>query len=475
MLFNSAAFFVFFVFVYAVYVCLDHRWQNRFLLLASGFFYAMWNWKFLALLFFSISFDWSVALGLDRIRDERRRKLLLVVSLATSLTVLSFFKYYNFFIDNIAVALARFGVDATGLHLPLVLPVGISFYTFHMMSYVIDVYYRRVRACRSFVDYALFVTYFPQLVAGPIARADSLLPQVEQPRRIDPDQVISGIFWIGWGLFKKVVIADGCAYYVNAVFGHDEAFGGLDKLFAVYAFAIQIYGDFSGYSDMARGLAKLMGFELLLNFNLPYFSETPSEFWKRWHISLSSWLRDYLYVPLGGNRGSRFATYRNLFLTMLLGGIWHGASWTMVFWGAYHGVLLIVYRLLGVRETLPPPASPWKRLGRMLLMFHLVCLGWLLFRASDLRQVSRFLGGIVHDLHPTALTASYALRILPLALTLLVVSLLQLRGRSLDVFVKWTATGRAALAMGILWVTIAHMAFSLSLIRGQIPFIYFQF
>ncbi|HWE31544.1 MAG TPA: MBOAT family protein [Polyangia bacterium] len=475
MLFNSAGFFVFFAFVYAVYVCLDHRWQNRFLLLASGFFYAMWNWKLVGLLLFSITFDWTVALGLERIAEPRTRKRLLVASLVTSLTVLSFFKYYNFFVDNLAALLGRFGIDAAGLHLPLVLPVGISFYTFHMMSYVIDVYHGRVKACRSFIDYALFVTYFPQLVAGPIARAESLLPQVERPRRIDPEQIVNGIFWIGWGLFKKVVIADGCAYYVNAVFGHEHDFGGLDKLLAVYAFALQIYGDFSGYSDMARGLAKLMGFELLLNFNLPYFAETPSDFWKRWHISLSSWLRDYLYISLGGNRGGTLLTYRNLMLTMLLGGIWHGASWTMVLWGAYHGVLLIGYRLLGVRETLPPSASPWKRFGRIVLMFHLVCLGWLLFRATDVGQVERFVVAIAHGLQPSAQTASYALRILPLALTLLVVQLLQRHCRSLDLFAAWTAPRRATFAFSLLWLTIAHMAFSLSLIRGQVPFIYFQF
>lgn len=473
MLFNSSAFFVFFLVVYTIYVSVSHRWQNRFLLAASCFFYAMWNWKFLGLLLSSITFDWTVALLLERLEDPRRRKRLVAASITTSLTVLGFFKYYNFFVDDLARLLSHVGIDARALHLNLVLPVGISFYTFHMISYVVDVYHRRLHACKSYVDYALFVTYFPQLVAGPIARAESLLPQVEQERRILPAQFVNGLFWVGWGLFKKVVIADGCAFVVNAVFDHDQSHAGLDKLVAVYAFAIQIYGDFSGYSDMARGLAKLMGFELLLNFNLPYFAESPSDFWRRWHISLSSWLRDYLYIPLGGNRHGTLQMYRNLFLTMLIGGIWHGASWTMLVWGAYHGLLLILYRLLGIRDTSERPLCT--RLLKVALMFQLTCLGWLFFRANTISQAGRFLVDIATTFHPGPQTWSYAKLLLPLAGSLLVVQLLQWRNRSLELFESWTATKRALFAMALVSLTVAHIVFHQSLIRGNKPFIYFQF
>jgi D-alanyl-lipoteichoic acid acyltransferase DltB (MBOAT superfamily) len=471
--FNSPSFFVFFVVVYGIYVLLGHAWQNRMLLAASLVFYGLWNWKFLGLLLFSITFDWRVTLALDRWENPAARKRLLIASLATNLGILCFFKYYNFFVDNLDSLLSHAGMDVGWLRLSLVLPVGISFYTFHMVSYVVDVYQRRLKACPSYVDYALFVTFFPQLVAGPIARAHSLLPQVQRPRRIDPDQIANGLFWIAWGLVKKIVIADGCAHVVNIVFGNDAEHAGADKLVAIYAFAIQIYGDFSGYSDMARGLAKLMGFDLLLNFDLPYIAESPSDFWRRWHISLSSWLRDYLYIPLGGNRASQPRVYFNLFVTMLLGGIWHGASWTMVTWGAYHGVLLAAYRFLGVRDTTDSPLRA--RWPKVLLMSQLTCLGWLLFRANGIAQVGRFLAGIATDFHAGPETLSYVTLVLPLAGALGIVEALQYKAGTLDLFDRWTATARAAFGVFVVWLVVGHFVFHQALMHGSIPFIYFQF
>ncbi|HEU4532929.1 MAG TPA: MBOAT family O-acyltransferase, partial [Polyangiaceae bacterium] len=369
------------------------------------------------------------------------------------------------------------GFHVKAAHLDLLLPVGISFYTFHTMSYVIDVYRGVLPACHDPVDFALFVSFFPQLVAGPIARAQQLLPQMEQPRRVLPEQFVAGLFLIAQGLFKKVVVGDGCGRVVNAVFGHDADFGGLDKLVAVYAFAWEIYGDFSGYSDMARGLAKLMGFELMVNFDLPYFSTNPSEFWRRWHISLSSWLRDYLYIPLGGNRGGPFFNYRNLFLTMLIGGIWHGASWTMALWGAYQGLCLVAHRLIAGRGGgAPPDAMPaFRRVVQTALMFQVTCLGWLIFRAQDVGQVGRFLRDIAFDLRPTAFTASYARLTAELALPLWAYELVLFRGRDLEPFAAWAPSRKAAFALGLAAAAGYFVVFHRSLVQGDVPFIYFQF
>lgn len=318
--------------------------------------------------------------------EERRRKASMILSIVVQLSVLGFFKYFNFFVDSMHEALAGAGFEPERFHLEIVLPVGISFYTFQSMSYAIDIYRRELKPTDRFFDFALFVSFFPQLVAGPIERARNLLPQMTNPRTITGDQTRRGLFLIAFGLFKKIAIADGMAQTADSAFAiADPSFGTI--VVGTLAFAVQIYCDFSGYSDIARGVAKLFGVELMYNFNQPYFARSPREFWQRWHISLSTWLSDYLYKPLGGNRGSLAFTCRNLMLTMVLGGLWHGAAWNYVLWGFYHGTLLSLHRVLvskfGVAKD-----------GRVLAVLKmagfgmLTLYGWLLFRARSLEQVA---------------------------------------------------------------------------------------
>ncbi len=351
-----------------------------------------------------------------RLPERTRSRLALAASIVVNLGILGFFKYFNFFADSFSsLWQGVFGVAPDRLTLDIILPVGISFYTFQSMSYTIDVYRKELKASERLAEYAVFVSFFPQLVAGPIERASHLLPQFRGPRSLPDGQGVRDAVWlIAWGLYKKVVVADNMALLVNGIFGPYDELGpdsvaaaiphdGLRLLIGVYAFAFQIYGDFSGYTDMARGVARLLGFDIMLNFNLPYFATSPSDFWRRWHISLSTWLRDYLYIGLGGNRGTALATYRNLFLTMLLGGLWHGASWTFVIWGAYHGLLLIAFRLFGLRtEQKGTPLAARVPMG--ILMFHLTCVGWLLFRAQNVETLKVFLKSILLSPHGSAAT-----------------------------------------------------------------------
>jgi len=342
------------------------------------------------------------------IDPDRRRRLLMVVTVGVNLGFLGIFKYFNFFADSARQLLQSFHWNADHFHLDVILPVGISFYTFQSLSYTIDIGRGRIKAVRRFWDFALFVAFFPPMVAGPIERARHLLPQLTQPRTIRLNQSIYGLQLILLGLFKKVAIADGLAVSVNSVYNSSGAVSGLDVALATLLFAFQIFCDFSGYTDIARGVAKLLGIELALNFDLPYFSKNPSEFWRRWHISLSSWLRDYLYIPLGGNRKGEGRTYVNLMTTMTLGGLWHGAAANYILWGAYQGILLCGHRLLtGREEKLPsgvrlegdaPPSAPHRAVkGAISLLqigffFLFVCYGWLLFRANSFDQIAYFTG-----------------------------------------------------------------------------------
>ncbi len=395
--FTSWVFLPFIAVVLPLYYGLSTRRQNAMLTVASCVFYGAWDWRFLGLLLGSIAVDYRLAHALEASSDPKSRKAILALSCVLNLGLLGFFKYFGFFVEGATRLLATLGAPVAPVHLEIVLPIGISFYTFHSLSYIIDIYRRDRSPVLHFPDYALYVLYFPQLIAGPIARAHDLIPQLERPRPIFYRHAVEGSWLILRGYFKKLVIADNLAPLVDATFNASQP-GGLRCLLAVYAFAFQIYGDFSGYTDIARGLGKLMGIDLTLNFNRPYLATDPADFWRRWHISLSTWLRDYLYIPLGGNRLGPGRTYRNLFLTMLLGGLWHGASWHFVAWGAYHGSLLGLHRWF-VRDRGRPVAWGWFSKGiAMLAMFHLTCLGWLLFRASNLRQAGRFLGRITSDL-----------------------------------------------------------------------------
>jgi len=320
-----------------------------------------------------------------------KRKFYLGISICINLAILAFFKYFNFFIDSAEGVLGSLGANPEFFRLDIILPVGISFYTFQTMSYSLDVYRGKIKSTEHFLDFALFVAYFPQLVAGPIERASNLLPRIITPRTINLEQVKRGLVLIFWGLFKKIVIADGVAASVNSIYNSSGQVSAVDIVFATLLFAVQIYCDFSAYSDIARGTSKLMGIELMRNFNLPYFSRSPSDFWQRWHISLSSWLRDYLYIPLGGNKVGAVKTYRNLMITMLLGGLWHGAAWNYVLWGAYQGGVLSVYRFFSSSEKNKLVGSNFiQPLLAFVLFFSITCYGWLLFRAVSLEQIISF-------------------------------------------------------------------------------------
>jgi len=326
--------------------------------------------------------------------EAKRRKSFLVISMVANLAILGFFKYFDFFAAGLGNMLASVGLPVSSYVLGIILPAGISFYTFQAMSYTIDIYRGEVKPTTNLRDFALFICFFPHLVAGPIMRAHTLLPQVVEPRRVKEGDIEEGLLLILLGLFKKIVIADNMAPIANAMFfrlssGDGAPLSGGEVLVGLYAFAFQIYGDFSGYSSIARGISKWLGYELVVNFRMPYLAVSPADFWRRWHISLSTWLRDYLYIPLGGNRRGALFTYRNLMLTMLLGGLWHGASWTFVAWGFYHGALLCAFRRLGIRDVSAQGNLKDKLvwLFRVALMFHLTCFGWLLFRAESFGAV----------------------------------------------------------------------------------------
>jgi len=397
-LFNSPTFILFFVVVLSAYWLLRSslRAQNRLLLLASYFFYGVWSWKFLLLLWLSTLLDYTCGRLIGAAQDPRRRRALVIVSAVANLTFLGIFKYAGFFVRETAELLTALGFQPHFRVLQFVLPVGISFYTFQSLSYVIDVYRRKLAPVRRLEDYALFVAFWPQLVAGPIERATRLVPQLTQPRKFSAVALESGIQLMLWGLFKKIVIADNLAPYVNAVFQDPASYSGLALAQGVLFFAFQIYCDFSGYSDTARGAARTLGIEIMANFDLPYFSRNPVEFWRRWHISLSQWFQDYLYYPLAMHylrKGGFASRYKAHIVSMTLIGLWHGANWTFVAFGLYWGVLLAGY--LFIKESVssssePRPRSPFSGwvsgTSSAVLMFAIACGGWLLFRAESIQQ-----------------------------------------------------------------------------------------
>jgi len=375
MLFNSLAFLAFLPIFMIAYWSTKGRVRLWVMLVASLVFYAWWDWRFCFLLLFSALVDYSLGILLENERDDALRRRLIIISVAVNLGLLGFFKYFNFFVGQ-----------ATGIALRIVLPVGISFYVFKTMSYTIDVYRRTQAAERDLLRFTTFVVFFPELVAGPIVRASRLLPQLARDHRFSYARMVSGLTLIASGYVRKVAIADSIAPLVDIRFAHPEAHNSWSLLIGVYLYAFQIYCDFSGYSSIAIGLARVLGFDFGINFDRPYFSSSFSEFWKRWHISLSSWLRDYLYIPLGGSRGGTWRTYRSLMITMLLGGLWHGANWTFVFWGALHGTYLVVERAFP-RRIIPRALS-------ILLVFHLTCFAWVFFRAHSFSNAWEVLTGI---------------------------------------------------------------------------------
>ncbi len=404
MLFNSFQFIEFFLIVYCAYLFLNHKWQNRMLLVASCVFYGAWDWRFLFLMFSSISVDYFCAANIHKSENQKTRKRFLLLSICVNLTVLGFFKYFNFFGGSLQALFDWLGLSVHTRALNIILPIGISFYTFEAMSYVIDVYRKKMEPAKTYLDYALFVIYFPHLIAGPIMRAKDLLPQISFPRTLSADKFYEGAYLIFWGMFQKVFIADNLARIADPVFASSPPYNGIKVMLALYAFAFQIYCDFAGYSNIARGLGKLMGFDIMINFNLPYFAANPREFWQRWHISLSTWLRDYLYIPLGGNKKGTSNTYKNLFITMLLGGLWHGAAWTFVLWGAYHGALLAAHRMfqpLFKKFTFLMQGFSGKVFFaiKVIVFFNLIAVSWLLFRSRSMTQAYQMARGVLFNFH----------------------------------------------------------------------------
>lgn len=494
MLFNSYSFILFFILTLVVSRMLGN-WSVRklFLLITSYIFYAAWNPPFIILLWLSTLVDWFIARSIHSCPRKRFRTILLVMSLCTNLGMLGFFKYGNFLLVNFRLLLHQFSLDWEGTPIGIVLPVGISFYTFQTLSYTIDVYRRKIVPGKSFLDYALYVTFFPQLVAGPIVRASEFLPQCKEKRTGSGNQVGWGLTLLGIGLFSKVVLSDHLAAPVaNSVYGSDLQVGLLTAWTGTCAFAMQIYYDFFGYSTCAIGVALCLGFDLPDNFRFPYAACGFSDFWQRWHISLSSWLRDYLYIPLGGSRKGKIRTYANLMITMLLGGLWHGASWMFVIWGALHGIFLVIERLC---RALPMAQRAvwsryWSKAILALITFAGVCITWVFFRSGSLKQASvlcksmlsiryakNLLSGVWHG--GTNLSSPYfepmwlgwfTYVLIGILTVGTLVSHFLLRDSSIEQFFSKLSSGvRVSVIVVMLYLTI------ISLSSEDIAFIYFQF
>jgi alginate O-acetyltransferase complex protein AlgI len=417
MLFNSIDFAIFLPIVFLLYWFVfpgDLRRQNILILVASYIFYGWWDWKFLSLLFLSTILDYSIGIALHKQEDIGRRKLLLAISVVCNLGLLGFFKYYNFFVNSFADAFSFFGTHVSVRTLDIILPVGISFYTFQTLSYSIDVYRRKLEPTKDFIAFAAFVTFFPQLVAGPIERATNLLPQFVRNRVFDLTKASDGMRQILWGLFKKMVIADNCAIYANTIFNNSEDYSGTTLFLGAVFFAFQIYGDFSGYSDIAIGTSRLFGFDLMQNFAFPYFSRNIGEFWRRWHISLSTWFRDYLYIPLGGSKGNWRLRIRNVFIIFLVSGFWHGANWTFIIWGALHAIYFLPLMLINrnrahmdvVAQGRILPA--WKEVASITITFSLTTFAWIFFRAENLSHAISFIQSMFAGfLQPSSIIESF--------------------------------------------------------------------
>jgi alginate O-acetyltransferase complex protein AlgI len=463
MLFNTAPFFLFLAVVLVAFYSAPRPWRKYILLAASYFFYASWNPKFIALLLTLTAIDYSAGIALETVRPGRK-KLVLILSLSANLGFLGFFKYYNFLAANLAALL---GGPPRSFWLDIVLPLGISFHTFQSMSYVVDVYRGQQRAIRNPIDYALFICFFPQLVAGPIVRARDFFRDLLDWRPPNGDDVARGLFLLTLGLTKKMAFADQFAKLADNYFSHAADYPGIPASWSgVFAFGMQIYFDFSGYTDMAIGMAKLFGFHFPANFRRPYLASSITDFWRRWHISLSTWLRDYLYIPLGGNRHGPLMTYRNLMLTMLLGGLWHGASWNFVIWGGYHGALLSLERLVRGDRPVTTDRS-WRYPAKALATFALALIGWVFFRAKDLPESLYVLHQMFGAAHGKMLLERWHIGLAVLAL---IVALAE---------EHWDCCERLIAAPGWAYATaVSLMLFCIEIfgvVDVSIPFVYFQF
>jgi len=403
MLFNSIDFAIFLPIVFILYWFVTYKslkLQNLLIVISSFVFYGWWDWRFLILMILSASVDFFVGILLINQFNKKKRLLLLLCSIVANLGILAFFKYFNFFVDNFISVFSFFGVAFNPISLKIVLPVGISFYTFQALSYTIDVYRKKLEPTKSIVNFFAFLSFFPQLVAGPIERATNLLPQFYVKRTFDYSKAVDGMRQILWGLFKKIVIADSCSTYVNMIFDNSHQLSGSTLVIGAFLFAFQIYGDFSGYSDIAIGTARLFGFLIMRNFAFPYFSRDMAEFWRRWHISLSTWFRDYLYFPLGGSRGNSWMKVRNIIVIFVVSGFWHGANWTFIAWGALNALYFLPLLLMNKnRQNLEIVAHgkifpTVKEIFNMSVTFGLTLLAWVFFRAKSISQALDYLSGI---------------------------------------------------------------------------------
>jgi alginate O-acetyltransferase complex protein AlgI len=469
MLFDTPVYFLFLLLVVVAYWRLNHRRQNGMLLAASCFFYGWWDWRFLLLMLASATMDYILAQKIEDSTDQRLRRSLLTLSLFLNFGILGFFKYSNFFVQSFAEALSSIGVPVSVHWLNVLLPPGISFYTFQEVAYIVDVYQGKLKPARRFVDYTLFICLFPHLIAGPIQRPSHLLPQVQRPRHLDGEKFFAGLMLILCGLFRKSVIADNAAHLANAAFDGKLGHNAATTLIGVFAFALQIYGDFSGYSDIARGSAQLLGFHFMVNFRQPYLASSLQDFWRRWHISLSTWLRDYLYIALGGNRIGDIRTYLNLMATMLLGGLWHGANWTYIWWGGLHGCWLSVERMVSGRlsgkESTRASGFRW---GGWLITMTIVGLSWLFFRARSIGHALSMLA----DLRILEWQPQYMAMLVYLSALTVVMLLIDLRlERTGEEYPFEKASPRLAIAVACAFCIVM-------LLLGPMDsnaFIYFQF
>lgn len=468
MLFTSIEFFVFLPIVFALYWLLNRytRWQNLLVVVASYLFYGWWDWRFLLLIAFTSGCSYASGLQID---SGRWRKTALWGNIIVNLVILGLFKYYDFFAEELATLL---GVSGDSVMLHLILPVGISFYTFQALSYSIDVYRGKLEPTRDVVAFFAYVSFFPQLVAGPIERATNLLPQFQKRRQFDYPMAVDGVRQMLWGFFKKVVVADNCAIYVDDVWNNIVGQSSLNLAMAAALFSIQIYCDFSGYSDIAIGTAKLFGIRLMRNFKSPYFSRDIAEFWRRWHISLTTWFRDYVYIPLGGSRVSKAKVVRNTFVIFLVSGLWHGANWTFLLWGAFHALLFLPLILLGKNRKYTDTVAEgqWlpsiKEFGQMLFTFVLAAFGWIFFRSQSIGEAISFIVGIFTGGHGGA---SFPLRTLAFVAILLVVEWLQ---RKRDHGLDMSGVRNGVVRYACYLVTLA-MIFMFGVFNET--FIYFQF
>lgn len=470
MSFNSLEFCLFLPVVLIIYYCLSYRAQNIFLILASYFFYGWWDWRFCSLLLFATLLNYFSALAIAG--NSSYRHLYLWINICINLVILGFFKYYNFFVQSFVVVLSFVGINPHLPTLQIILPVGVSFYTFQMMGYTIDVFKGRISATHDFITAAAFMSFFPQLLAGPIERAKRMISQFQKPRIVDSQKIASGLLLILIGLFKKIAIADAVSPEVNNVFSHVTTTPWPELVGGLWLYTIQIYCDFSGYSDIARGVGRLFGFEIMVNFNHPYFATNIGAFWRRWHISLSTWLRDYLYIPLGGSREGVFKTYRNLMITMVLCGLWHGANWTFVVWGALHGIYLCGYRLLsgGTKNTSRTLLAACAiKLCSIILTFNLVAFAWLFFRSPSLSGALFYLKGILLLEGTYQNYLFYFWRVAFYISLVLLVDIPQYLRNDHTVMLEWpwVLQGLIYGSMIILMILLAP--------SNEIPFIYFQF